>query len=72
MKILHFIKRQLPHSITMQMQYEAVEVEHEEVFHERELTAFQVKKVCQMQAWASRQLKNYYEELNPAVKEAKQ
>lgn len=55
----------------MQAYNEAKEVEHVEVFNERELSPYEVKKVNQMQAWATRQLKNYYKELNPAVKENK-
>ena len=73
MKIFNLIRRSIPHSIQMQLQaYEATqEVEHEEIFTDRELTPHEVKKVNQMQAWASRQLKIAYRELNPAVKEGK-
>ena len=74
MKLFNLIRRSIPHSIQMQLQaYEAAqEVEHEEVFTDRELTPHEVKKVNQMQAWASRQLKIAYRELNPAVKDGKQ
>jgi len=33
---------------------------------------YETKKINQMQAWASRQLKIAYRELNPAVKDGKQ
>ena len=70
MKILQLIQRTIPKSVSFQMQ--AVEVEHQEVFTERELTPLEVKKVNQHQMWATKQLKKFYEERNPAVKEAKQ
>lgn len=74
MKILNLTRRLIPHSLTMQMQAfnnaEVVEVIHEEPT-QRELTPFEFKKVCQMQAWASRQHKLIYDELNPTVKEAR-
>lgn len=64
---MKLFKRKTPQSCERQMQ----DVLHEEVFTERELTAYEVKKVNQMQAWASRQRKLIYDELNPSVKEAR-
>ena len=74
MKILHIIRRAVPKSILWQEQAynEAKEVEHIEVFPERELTKEECRNATLIQAWASRQAKNIYRELNPAVKEAKQ
>lgn len=39
---------------------------------QRDLTAKECKKVQQVQAWATRQRNRIYDELNPAVKEARQ
>ena len=63
---MNIIKRLIPQSIMRQSQVE--EVEHEEVFPERELTPFQVRKVNQLRLTHNRALKMIYRELNPSVK----
>lgn len=70
MKLFSFIPRLIPQSIMRQSQVE--EVEHEEVFPERELTPFQVRKVNQLRLTHNRALKMIYRELNPEVKGGKQ
>lgn len=67
---MNIIKRLIPQSIMRQSQVD--EVEHEEVFPERELTPFQVRKVNQLRITHARALKMIYRELNPAVKGGKQ
>ena len=47
------------------------EVEHEEPPLGRQLTAYEIKKVNQIQAWASKQRKKYYDEFNPSVKNSR-
>ncbi len=73
MNIFNFIPRVLPKSIQWQLQAfaDATEVEHEEVFPERELTPEQVRQVNLIQAWATRQRNLIYDELNKAVKDAR-
>ena len=70
MKIKDLFRTPLTRAQSIMRQSQIEEVDHIEPI-ERELTAYEFKKACQIQAWATRQLKVNYLEQNPTVKEAR-